>query len=294
MLRVFPFAGNYNDSQEKSIIEEAQKGSRPAIERLVKQHQQFVYNVALKLAGDPEDAADITQEAFLKALTKLPQFAFKSNFRTWLYRIVMNHFLNTKRRKAEVSLHGSDQIADMCDHLSNDDEVSLTEQALKKEEIRFIRDKCMASTLLCLDRRQRTVFILGAVFRISSAEAAQHLEITPENFRKQLQRTKEDLFQFMENKCGLMNANNPCRCHKKTKGFMKEGLLDEDRVQFSSQTVHTVNSVVSEKNKALDNLIEGKYLYLFTDKPYGESIEKEVLIKQLLSDPEIRDIYQLS
>jgi len=294
MLDIFPFATNYNNAQEKAVIEAAQKGSRAAIELLIKEHRQFVYDVALKLVRNREDAADISQEALLKVLTRLPQFNFKSSFKTWLYRIVMNHFLNTKRRKTEKEVHSFDELGDMRDTLYNEEEMSLAEQQSENEEIRFIRDKCMASILLCLNRQQRVVLILGAVFCLNSTEAAQVLDITPENFRKQLQRTKEDLFQFMENKCGLMNPANPCKCHKKTKSFIKDGLIDPVRVQFRREAVQTINAVVGEKNRSLDNLMEGKYLHLFTGQPYADPAEKEALIRQLLEDAEIREIYQLS
>jgi RNA polymerase sigma factor (sigma-70 family) len=293
MLDVFPVATKRNNTEEKAVIEAAQKGSAAAIETLIKEYQPFVYKVALKLVRNTEDAADISQEALLIVLTKVTHFSFKSSFKTWLYTIVMNHFLNAKRRKSE-EVYSLDELGDMCDNLYNEEEMSRAEQLSKSEEIRFIRDKYMASTLLCLDRRQRIVLILGAVFRISSAVAAQVLDITPENFRKQLQRAKEDLLQFMENKCGLMSPDNPCKCHKKTKGFIKDGLIDPENVRFHREAVQTINATVGEKNKSLDKLIEGKYLYLFTDQRYANAVEKEALARQILEDVEIREIYQLS
>jgi DNA-directed RNA polymerase specialized sigma subunit len=56
MLDIFPFATKHNDTREKVIIEAAQKGSRSAIDMLIKEYQQFVYNVALKLVRNTEDA----------------------------------------------------------------------------------------------------------------------------------------------------------------------------------------------------------------------------------------------
>jgi len=293
-MDTFAFATNYIKTQEKLVIEAAQNGCRSAIETLIREHQQFVYNVALRLVGRPEDAADISQEALLKVLTKLPQFNFKSTFKTWLYRIVMNHFLNTKRCKAEKEVYSLDELGDMCANLYNEEEISPGEEQSKKEYVRFLRNKYMASALLCLDRRQRIVLILGAVFLIHSAEAAQVLNITPQNFRKQLQRAREDLFQFMENKCGLMNPANPCRCRKKTKGFIKDGLIDVATVQFQPKAVQSIFAVVGEKNKSLDKLMEGKYLHLFTDRPNANPVQREALVRQILEDAEIREIYELS
>jgi RNA polymerase sigma factor (sigma-70 family) len=293
MRKYLPFPQQYDEADERTIIEEAQKGSSKDVERLIRQHQQFVYNVALKFVHEPEDAADLTQEAFLNVLTKLSQFGFKSSFRTWLYRIVMNHFLNSKRGKSEVQMHSLDDLRESAEHFYDDQEMSYEEQLVAGEEIRLLRNKYMLSTLLCLDRQQRMVLILGFVFRVPSADAAPLLRVTQENFRKQLQRAKEDLFNFMDNKCGLMNPKNPCRCHKKTKGFVKVGLLDPERVKFDSLVVQTIKSVVDEKNRQLDDLMEGKYRQLLVRQLWSEPTDRSALINGILSDPGIKEIYGL-
>jgi|ERR1700744_3545446 len=90
MSRIFSAAEGYDESRERVVIEKAQQGSTSTIESLIKNHRHFVYDVALKLARDPEDAADLTQEV--------------------LYRIVMNQFLNTKRRKIEKDIYPFGEI----------------------------------------------------------------------------------------------------------------------------------------------------------------------------------------
>jgi RNA polymerase sigma factor (sigma-70 family) len=293
MTQHFSLSQPYDRSEEQSIIELAQQGSREAVDRLVRQHQRFVYNVALKFAGEPDDAADLTQEAFLKVLTRMSQFTFKSSFRTWLYRIVMNHFLNSRRRKTEIQLHSFGDFGEVAGNLYHDEQMPEVEQVMRSEEIRFVRNKYMSSVLLCLDGAQRMVLILGLVFRVPSADAAPLLSLSPENFRKQLQRAKEDVSKFMDGRCGLMNPNNPCRCFKKTKGFRRDGRLDRDRVKFDSRVVQKIDSMVDEKNGRLDDLMEGKYRPLFVTQPWLGATDRTALIKGILSDPDIRAIYQL-
>jgi hypothetical protein len=75
---------------------------------------------------------------------------------------------------------------------------------------------CTSGMLLCLDREQRLTFILGAIFEVSDPVAAEVLEITPDNFHQRLARARRDLRNFMNDKCGLVNQANPCRCVKKT------------------------------------------------------------------------------
>jgi RNA polymerase sigma factor (sigma-70 family) len=289
MSRTFPAAEDYDESRERVVIEEAQQGSGSAIESLIKKHQHFVYDVALKLVRDPEDAADLTQEVLLKVLTKLPLFSFKSSFRTWLYRIVMNQFLNTKRRKIEKDIYPFEALGEVPDDLYKNVEMSLAERSICAEEIRYSRDKRMASTLLCLDRRQRIVLILGVVFMLPSSLAAQILEITPENFRKQVQRAKEDISHFMDDKCELINPNHRCRCRKKSKGVMKNR-KGSPGMKFSGESIRIV---AADKNQALINLIQRKYLSLFGEQPDKDSANKAELSRKILQDPEIREIYEL-
>jgi hypothetical protein len=148
--------------------------------------------------------------------------------------------------------------------------------------------------LLCLDRQQRVIFVLGGVFNIKSTVAAALLDITPENFRKQLSRAKADLFQFMDHKCGLINPDNPCRCFKKTKGFIKEGKIDITTQTFKQEYQQSILSVSVAKNEELDNLMEGKYLQFFTRQVYADTSVADKLVESLLFDPQIKKLFHLN
>jgi len=71
-----------NQADDQVLIERASSGSRRAIEDLIKKHQDFIFNVAMKLVMDPEDARDLTQEALIKVVTNLSKFQGRSSFRT--------------------------------------------------------------------------------------------------------------------------------------------------------------------------------------------------------------------
>ena len=290
---MFPFSEQYDESMDLDLVKQVCAGSREAAEKLTRAHQRFIYNVALKLVREPNDAADLTQEVLVKMLTRLSLYQGKSSFRTWLYRIVMNHFLNTKRKKVETDIYSFDDLGLFIDEAYNNEDMTQEEQETYREQIIAVRNKCMASTLLCLDRQQRIILILGGVFNIKSPVAAELLDMTPENFRQQLSRAKRDLFQFMDNKCGLINPNNPCRCHKKTKGFIREGKVDPQSVQFTREARETVGSMLDSKNHELDDLMEGKYLRLFTEQPY-EDLEEDKLTQYLLMDPDIKELFCLN
>lgn len=75
---------------EPILIQKAQKGNQDAFAALVEEHQRYVYNLALRVVKDENEALDLTQETFVRAWTALPNFKGQSQFRTWLYRIVTN------------------------------------------------------------------------------------------------------------------------------------------------------------------------------------------------------------
>src|SRR5690349_16621908 len=85
---------------------------------------------------------------------------------------------------------------------------------------------CLTGMLLCLSREQRAAHVLGSVFEVSDAIAAEILDISPDTFRKRLSRARADLHAFMDGQCGLVREENPCRCANKTRTFVERGLLD--------------------------------------------------------------------
>jgi RNA polymerase sigma-70 factor, ECF subfamily len=76
--------------QEQTLIRRAQKGDQDAFAALVEEHQRYVYNLALRVLKDENEALDLTQETFVRAWMALPNFRGQSQFRTWLYRITSN------------------------------------------------------------------------------------------------------------------------------------------------------------------------------------------------------------
>ena len=85
------------------LVRAAAEGDEEAFSRLVRLHEKKVYNLALRICGDPEDAADASQEAFLSAWKGLPAFRGEAGFSTWLYRLTSNaaidHLRRTRRQR---------------------------------------------------------------------------------------------------------------------------------------------------------------------------------------------------
>ncbi len=99
-------------ADERTLVLEAQNGSRLAFEQLVRRYDQGVLRLALNLVRSPEDAKDIYQEAFLRVYRHLGRFRFECSFYTWVYRIVTNACLDHLRRK---STRKEDRVAGTTD-----------------------------------------------------------------------------------------------------------------------------------------------------------------------------------
>jgi RNA polymerase sigma factor (sigma-70 family) len=190
---------SYDNSTDLRLIDEALNGSGDSLEKLIKRHQHYIYNIALKMVLSPFDAEDITQEVLIKLVTKLSQFKGKSDFRTWLYRITFNHFLKMKKYWLEDNIVSFEAYGNDLDNIE-DIELIAEEKQSKAELIKEAKFSCMMGMLLCLNRGQRLVYILGEIFKADHNIGSELLDISKANFRKRLERARRDLYQFMNNK----------------------------------------------------------------------------------------------
>lgn len=282
----------FNNQSDIELIQDALGGSKTALERLLKQHYNFIYNVALRFVLNPADAKDLTQEAIIKVITKLSQFNYQSEFRTWLYRIVFNHFLNSKRQKMENAVVSFDEYGLALDNIPNQDLSTFEEKELE-EKIEDAKIGCMVGMLLCLNREQRMVYILGEIFEIDSKTGSVLLEMSSDNFRQLLSRARKDLYHFMNDKCGLINTQNPCRCPKKTKGFIQAGWVNENNLQFNNHFLRRVSDLAIQKSNQCDNVLEERYGALYKDHPFYDRDNSTELLQKLTEDPELKDIFNL-
>ena len=281
------------EGRDQELVHLVKGGSRDAFEELVARHQPWIYNLALRMVHQPADAEDATQEVLIKLLTRLSTFDGRSSLRTWLYRVAINHLLNMRRSRAEsaeltFAQYGRnlDEIPDA--ELPDPRAVPVDAQLLIDEA----RVGCTSGMLLCLDRRQRVVFILGSIFRVSDAVGADLLELSRDNFRQRLARARRDLRNFMQDKCGLVNTANPCRCAKKTRGFIAAGHVDPNNLRFARDRVTHVRDVAARASDDLVGLNE-VYAEVYRDHPFQDSPNFVGRLRELLNRPEIRATLEL-
>ena len=277
-----------SDAEDSELVASAQRGDRSAMEELVVRHQAWIYNIALRMVFDPSDAQDVTQEILIKMITKLSTFQGKSGFRTWLYRIVANHVINMKRRRTEyffTSFERHDEVRKALDGDIPDPQSVPIDVNLLIEET---KTGCMSGMLLCLDRTQRLVFTLGGVLGADSELGAEIMEISPANFRQQLSRARKQLSNYMNDKCGLMNKENPCTCARKTRALIEAGYIDPQNLQFHKHHVEKVRTLVAAHVERIEDALDLRAQDLFRDHPFLEPPDYVRIIEELLQGEEFR------
>lgn len=206
-------------------LQGATAGDLAALDRLLRTLQPGVFNLALRMLGRREDAADATQEILLKVVTHLGSFRGQAAFTTWVFQVARNHLLTASTRAREVPEVSLEALGDKLqqglafsalqratigDPLGQDRPLT-PEDKLAARQVAL---GCTQNMLMALDREQRLVYILDVVFGLASPEAAQVLEITPEAYRQRLARARGRLEGFTQRTCGLANADAPCHCEK--------------------------------------------------------------------------------
>ncbi len=179
---------------EKKIIEKVLGGDANAFEELVLKYEKTVYNLALRMVGDRDDASDMTQEAFIKAYGSLSSFRGDSKFSVWIYRITTNvclDFLRSKSRKQQVSLTVSDDDEDA--QLDIPDPSSTPEQQLIKK----ISMQSVEEGLKTLPDKQRQILVMRELGGMSYAEIGAALSLEEGTVKSRIFRARKRLCAFL-------------------------------------------------------------------------------------------------
>ena len=195
--------------EELRLIRRVQAGETEAFEGLVRAHEKTVYNLALRMTGDAQDAEDMAQEAFLKAYRSLGDFRGESKFSVWLYRIVSNVCLDHLRRQSRrpsVSLTAEDEEGEEQQWDVPDERLSperLLEQKLTREAVQ--------KGLRELPEEQRQILLLREIKGLSYEEIGELLSLEPGTVKSRIFRARKRLCAFL-----LQEGNIPDEFTSKT------------------------------------------------------------------------------
>jgi RNA polymerase sigma-70 factor (ECF subfamily) len=165
------------ESRDQSLVNRCLKGDRKALDTLVREYQKPLYNAAYRILGNPEDAADVTQAALLKAFENLDRYDANYKLFSWLYRITINEALNQlKRSKHQQTL----------DEHAVDDHPGPDVEAESGNLARQIQDGLMALT-----DQYRTVIVLRHFADLSYREIGEILEIPEKTVKSRLYSARQ-------------------------------------------------------------------------------------------------------
>lgn len=287
-----PLSINYSEKENLALLDKILDGDSKALDKLVDIHQAFIYNLAWKMTHSTEDALDLTQEVLIKVITKLSTFRRESAFRTWLYRIVFNEFLQTKRKNKEISFP-SFEAHDQQLNAVPDPELTPEEELEMKDYTREVKFRCTSAMLICLDREQRLLYLLGDSFGIDHNLGAEIFGISKQNFRVKLSRARKELHNYMDYRCGLIKKSNPCRCSKKAKSALKMGVLNESNMIFKPSYTKMIGDFVTEKQKTMTEVIDQKYIEIFRKHPSRSEFDAETIVSKIINDKTIKNLFNI-
>ncbi len=173
------------------LVRAAAGGDQDAFARLVRQYEDQVYRLALRMCSDPEDARDVAQEAFLGAWRGLPAFRQEAGFATWLYRLTANaaidHMRRTRRQKGNVSLDDEGLRLDVADGAPG------PQQAAEGRELREAVD----DGLRRLPDGYRAVLVLRELQGLSYQEIAETLSMDLGTVKSRISRARGALRKIL-------------------------------------------------------------------------------------------------
>jgi RNA polymerase sigma-70 factor, ECF subfamily len=180
------------DSREAALIERCAAGDETACADLVSAHQRMVYNLALHLLGDRDEALDLSQEVFLRVFRTLASFRGQSALRTWIYRIVVNQARN--RQRFWRRRHRADQVS-LDEHLQQFGDLESKNDPSTPDRM-LARKETAARIWSALDHLpfdQRTALVLREIDGLRYDEIAFSLGIAVGTVKSRLTRARQAL-----------------------------------------------------------------------------------------------------
>lgn len=181
---------------EKQIIEQVLAGDNNAFGALVEAYQDKVYNLALRMCGNTDDAFDLSQEAFFRAWRGLSGFQQESAFSTWLFRLTSNvclDFLRAKKRRPTVSLTTVDDEGE-------ETQLELPSPGKTPEEVLMAAEEkdALARAMNLLPVEYREILTMRAINDMSYTDIAETLQLREGTVKSRLARARMALKNILE------------------------------------------------------------------------------------------------
>jgi RNA polymerase sigma-70 factor (ECF subfamily) len=185
---------NAQELRDEELVALCQKGEGQYFEILIRRYMEKAFRIALDFTHDREEAKDLSQDAFLRAFSRIKQFDGRSSFYTWFYRLTVNLCLDHARRKGKVIWERLEREADGAIEPIEltDDSATPDQEAMAGEAIRRVDQ-----TLEAMPKKQRTAFLLRNHQGLSITDIAKVMKTTEGTVRVYLHRAVAALRQSL-------------------------------------------------------------------------------------------------
>lgn len=173
----------------EDVLVRAAQGDLQAFEEVYKASSGFVYNVALRVVNNKEDAQEVTQEVFLIIYNKLKSFRFESSFKTWAYRITANYAINFAKKTSRTKTVAFDES------WGEGASSSEVDKQMDQEHQSLFVEKLLGE----ITPDQRACVVLRNIEGLSYQEIARALNININTVRSRLKRAREKLVSLKSN-----------------------------------------------------------------------------------------------
>jgi RNA polymerase sigma-70 factor, ECF subfamily len=182
------------EPRDEELVALCQRGETQYFEVLVRRYMEKAFRIALDFTHDPEEAKDLSQDAFLRAFSRIKQFDGRSSFYTWFYRLVVNICLDHMRRKKRVVWERLEREAD-----EGSETIELADDSAKPEEEAIAGEtkRQVDRTLQAMPKNQRTAFLLRNDQGLPIPEIAKLMKTTEGTVRVYLHRAVAALRQSL-------------------------------------------------------------------------------------------------
>lgn len=182
---------------ENKLVKKAVNGDNSAFEALMEEHMGIIYNIALRMAANQDDAEDMTQEIMIKIFRSLGSFKGNSKFSTWIYRVAVNTCLDElkkKKNKKHLSLDAEISGDDGESQIEIRDDSPSPEKLAEQNELRDM----VASAVKLLSDEHRAVIVLRDIRGMSYSEIAEILGCSDGTVKSRISRARAQLKMILE------------------------------------------------------------------------------------------------
>lgn len=182
-----------NSSDEDQWIADARRGNADAFESLIHLHEKKIYGLCLRLCGNPEDAKEAAQEAFLSAWQGLPAFRGDASFTTWLYRLASNACVDLLRREKRSRNAAGPSLDDTLINFEPPDPGLGPQEHAERGELR----QAVSDGLKTLSPEHREILILREIHQLSYDEISEVLDLDEGTVKSRINRARKQLRTFL-------------------------------------------------------------------------------------------------